>query len=144
MAKYAVREASAQDAGQIAGLLKMLGYPNTPAFARHKIERLSQSASDAVLVAEGDGRVVGVAHLHLAELFHQKGRLGRIMALVVTDDVRRSGVGKMLVRSLEALARNAGCVKLEVTSGAGRRGAHGFYRRLGFGEEPKRFVKMLG
>jgi N-acetylglutamate synthase-like GNAT family acetyltransferase len=143
MAKFTVREAIAKDADQIAGLLRALGYPNTPTFAQQKIEELSQSVSDTVLVAEGEGRVVGFTHLHLAELFHERGRLGRIMALVVTDDARRSGVGKMLMSSLEVLARNAGCVKLEVTSGAGRHGAHAFYHRLGYTEEPKRFVKTL-
>jgi GNAT superfamily N-acetyltransferase len=65
------------------------------------------------------------------------------MALVVADCARRSGVGKRLVRSLEKLARDAGCVKMEVTSGAHREGAHAFYGELGYIEEPKRFVKVL-
>jgi len=144
MANFIIREAVDQDADQIAGLLKALGYPNSPAFARQKMAALSQNAGDIVLVAEAAGRVIGVAHLHVAELFHEAGRLGRIMALVVTNHARRSGVGRRLMRSLEKLARNAGCVKMEVTSGAHREGAHAFYESLGYLQEPKRFVKVLG
>lgn len=143
MANFTIREATDQDAEQIAGLLQALGYPNTLAFARQKIAALSQHAGDVVLVAEASGRVIGVAHLHVAELFHEAGMIGRIMALVVTDRARRSGVGRRLMRSLEKLARNAGCVKMEVTSGAHREGAHSFYESLGYFEEPKRFVKVL-
>jgi len=133
-----------QDADQIAGLLKALGYPKTPDFVRQKMAALSQNAGDFLLVGEASGRVIGVAHLHVAELFHEAGRLGRIMALVVTDHARRSGVGRSLMRSLERLARDAGCVKMEVTSGAHREGAHAFYESLGYLQEPKRFVKVLG
>jgi N-acetylglutamate synthase-like GNAT family acetyltransferase len=143
MEELTIREASGHDAGQIAGLLKELGYANTPSFAQQKLKSLSQSDRDIVLVAERESTVVGVAHLHLAELFHETGSLGRIMALVVTDDLRQAGVGTRLMRSLEALARRAGCVKMEVTSGAQRHGAHEFYQKLGYVEEPKRFVKML-
>ena len=144
MANFIIREAVDQDADQIAGLLKALGYPKTPDFVRQKMAALSQNAGDFLLVGEASGRVIGVAHLHVAELFHEAGRLGRIMALVVTDHARRSGVGRSLMRSLERLARDAGCVKMEVTSGAHREGAHAFYESLGYLQEPKRFVKVLG
>lgn len=143
MAEFTIREATVQDAEQIAGLLQALGYPNTVAFSQQKIATLSQSAGDAVLVAEIAGRIIGVAHLHVAELFHEAGRLGRVMALVVAEHIRRSGVGKKLVLLLEKQARNAGCVKMEVTSGAHREGAHVFYGELGYLEEQKRFVKVL-
>jgi N-acetylglutamate synthase-like GNAT family acetyltransferase len=143
MSAFIIREALAKDADPIADLLKELGYPSTAAFARHKIAALSASASDTVLVAEGQGRVVGVAHLHLAELFHEKGLLGRVMAIVVNEEARQAGVGTKLMSSLEELARDTGCVKMEVTSGIQRDWAHAFYRKLGYIEEPKRFVKVL-
>lgn len=138
-----IRKMVAEDAFQIAGLLTELGYPNTPAFAETKIAKLSRSSSDTVLVAEVDGKVVGAAHLHIAELFHEPGRLGRIMTLVVTKNHRGCGVGRKLMNSLETTGRKTGCIKMEITSGGYRGDAHTFYKGLGYVERPKRFVKVL-
>lgn len=143
MEEFIVRKAVTEDADQIAVLLKELGYPNTPAFVQLKIVDLSESNNDTVLIAEVDGKVVGLAHLHIAELFHEPGRLGRIMAIVITNNYRRLGIGRKLMTLLEAIARNVGCIKLEVTSGTHRNDAHPFYRSLGYIETPKRFVKVL-
>ncbi len=65
------------------------------------------------------------------------------MALVVASKHKRSGIGRKLLTALEIVARDAGCTKLEVTSGAGRGDAHAFYEALGYAERPKRFVKTL-
>lgn len=143
MRKSTIREAVIEDAAHIAGLLKELGYPSTPAFAQSKIVELSKSDSDTVLVAETDGRVIGVAHLHIAELFHEPGRLGRVMAIVVKNDYRGLGVGQKLITLIENTARKAGCTKMELTSGIHRDDAHIFYKNLGYIEKPKRFLKIL-
>lgn len=143
MKEVTIRTVDIRDAGQIADLLRELGYPNTREFAQSKIAKLCKSDSDTVLIAETDGRVIGVAHLHIAELFHQPGRFGRIMAIVVTGDHRQSGVGRKLVDSLESIAKNAGCIKIEVTSGIHRKGGHVFYKKLGYTEKSKHFAKVL-
>jgi GNAT superfamily N-acetyltransferase len=132
-----------QDAEQIADLLKQLGYPNTSSFVQAKLAALSKSSNDVVLVAEMGSRVAGVGHLHIAELFHQPGYSGRVMALVVSDAYRRHQVGRMLMMSLETIARNSGCIKMEVTSGIQRDDAHAFYKSLGYTEKPRRFIKFL-
>jgi GNAT superfamily N-acetyltransferase len=139
--KLNIRLAKPQDAAVIAGLLSELGYPNVSAFVRDKLAVLG--TSDTVLVAEDEGEVLGFAHLHVSELFHAPGRIGRIMALAVTASHRRAGAGRGLMIFLERLARQAGCVKLEVTSSIQRKGAHAFYEQMGYQEEPRRFVKML-
>jgi len=133
----------AEDAEAVAELLGELGYPNTPAFARAKLEVLSQRTDDWVRVAEHAGRVVGVAHLHAAELFHQPRRVGRIMAVVVAADCRRLGIGRALMTALESLAEQAGCIKLELTSAAHREDAHAFYASLGYSGGLEHFVKPI-
>jgi GNAT superfamily N-acetyltransferase len=143
MGEFTVREAAPTDAEAVAGLLGELGYPNTADFARSKLAALAESDSDRVLVAERVGGVVGVAHLHMTELFHQPGRAGRIMAVVVNADSRRLGVGRELMNRLEALAREYGCTKLELTSAAHREAAHAFYLSLGYDEGLRHFVKYL-
>ena len=96
MKEFTIRKAVVEDADQIAVLLGDLGYPNTPAFAKSKIVELSKSRSDSVFVAEADNRVVAVAHLHIAELLHEPGRLGRIVAIVVSNKYLRRGVGRKI------------------------------------------------
>ncbi len=142
MEEFTIRKAVVEDADQIVGLLKELGYQNKPEFAQSKIAELSQGDKDFVLVAEMDGKVIGVAYLHIVELFYEPGRLGRIMAFVVTNNYRRLGVGRKLMTSLETMARNAGCIMMEITSGIHRNDAHAFYKKLGYTEKPRRFVKI--
>ena len=127
----------------MSDLLKELGYPDTSSLTKTKIAKLTKSKNDTVLVAEVDGKVIGLAHLHVAELFHEPGKLGRIMALVVNKKYRKVGVGHKLMVSLETIARKAGCTKMEVTSSVHRSEAHKFYQKLGYFEKPKRFIKML-
>ena len=52
-------------------------------------------------------------------------------------------VGRALVARAETFFRDAGCIRMEVTSGLRREEAHGFYRSQGFGEIARHFVKRL-
>ena len=69
--------------------------------------------------------------------------MGRLIALVVGEGVRGMGVGRALVEHVEERARAAGCVQLELSSSDRREDAHAFYRRLGFADVSRRFVKDL-
>jgi histone acetyltransferase (RNA polymerase elongator complex component) len=51
--------------------------------------------------------------------------------------------GKKLPQALEKIARKKRCAKIEITSGSQRTGAHDFYRRLGYEEVRRRFIKSL-
>ncbi len=138
-----MRRAAAGDAAAVASLLAELGYPNSPAFAGEKLAALAASDADAVFVAEEAGVVVAVGHVHAATMFHAPGKLGRVMALVVSEERRRRGLASALMAELEDWARGIGCTKMEITSGAHRPGAHDFYERLGYEEKPRRFVKDM-
>ncbi len=138
-----IRKAKVEDAVSIFSLLEELGYPSSASFAKDKIRKLTKSKNDFVLMAEVDSKVIGVVHLHVAELFHEPGKMGRIMALVVNKKYRQAGVGYKLMVSLETIARKAGCTKMEITSASYRKDAHKFYLGLGYLEKPKRFIKRL-
>jgi hypothetical protein len=60
-----VRTALATDAARIDDLLGQLGYTTGPALVQQKLAAFAVSPMDAVLVAEGDDHVVGVASLHV-------------------------------------------------------------------------------
>lgn len=143
MEEIKIRKANLDDGEQVTGLLEELGYPNKPAFIRLKIEVLTKSDKDTVLVSELEGKVIGVAHLHIAEMLHEAGHIGRIMAIAVKNEHRRSGIGRALMASLEIIAQDAGCVSLEITGDIHHDAAQKFYKSQGYGKESKRFVKRL-
>ena len=143
MEEVRIREATADDAKQVALLLGELGYPNKKEFAKEKIIELSKSEIDSVYVAEVKDKVMAFAHLHIAKMLHEPGKLGRIMAIVVSKDYSRLGVGRKLMYFLESMALDDGCTKMELTSGSHRKEAHKFYKNLGYFEKPKRFLKKL-
>jgi GNAT superfamily N-acetyltransferase len=138
-----IREACPTDAERVAALLYELGYPGTVVFAREKLRALAASDSDSVFVAEVEGCVVGVAHLHVAELFQRAARTGRVMALVVDEAFRGRGVGRALMEAAEKRAAELGCCQVEASSGFRREGAHAFYRRLGYAERRRHFTKPI-
>lgn len=127
----------------MATLLGELGYPRAEASARTTLRNLCRSDNDVVLVADVDGSVVGVGHLHIGWMLHDPACFGRITALGVAGARRRRGIGRALMGSLETAARRAGCVKMEITSGLQRHDAHAFYRAMGYQEKSKRFTKSL-
>lgn len=136
-----IRSAVAADAAAIAGLMGQLGYEASEALVVRKLAILAAQAGDNVLLAEVDGRVAGVISLHVLELFHAEGRIGRITSLVVDAGQRGRGVGEALVAAADRFFTGQGCVRAEVTSGDHRPAAHAFYAAQGYAPDERRFLK---
>ncbi len=137
-----VREVRPGDRGAMLRLLAELGYPSDAEIMERRLGRIEHEPSVQVLVAERDGAVIALVSLHVLHLI-ERPPLGRLSAIVVGEPLRRSGVGRALIERVEREARDAGCDRLEVTSGEWREDAHAFYRALGFEETSKRFIKRL-
>jgi GNAT superfamily N-acetyltransferase len=136
-----IRQARETDAGALARLVSELGYPTDEAVARERLTDISR-AGDRVLVALLNSEVVGMVLLHRTRFIHRPAD-GRISTLVVSESCQGHGIGSRLIESAEAVFREWGCARVEVSSGAQRAAAHRFYERLGYAEQPKRFVKAL-
>lgn len=142
-----IRQARSQDAAPITALLAELGYPLTPLQVREKLLAMADVALDTVLVAgttepvNGESILLGCISLHALPMFHQPGRLGRITALVVTEQARGRGVGSALLDAAHAWFESHGCDRAEVTSGDQRHAAHRFYESHGYARESQRFVR---
>lgn len=136
-----IRKALNVDADVISNLLNQLGYQISPKLIQEKLEIFGSSTTDAVLVAQDGDDIIGVISLHVLELFHQPGRLGRITSLVVDDAFRGQGVGAMLVSAADVFFAEQRCIRAEVTSGNHRAQAHKFYRQQGYEPDERRLVK---
>jgi GNAT superfamily N-acetyltransferase len=137
-----IRDATAADAADVAALLCELGYPTTAGEAADRLRR-----PDArVLLAESEGRVVGLAAIAVASQLHHAAPTARVTALVVSEAARGRGAGRRLMASAEELAREAGCHDIELTSGIRleREAAHRFYEALGYERTSYRFHRRLG
>ncbi|MDQ3937420.1 MAG: GNAT family N-acetyltransferase [Chloroflexota bacterium] len=139
-----IRQPTVDDAAAIAGLLDELGYPSPVDAVAQRLVRMLGEPGQSVIVALDAGQLIGLATVIVRHVIVDDAPFARLAALVVTEGQRGRGVGTALVTAAEGIARSAGCTLIEVTSGDRRPAAHDFYRRLGFTERPRRFVKRLG
>lgn len=128
-----IRNARPEDADAIVRLIGQLGYRSTAPDVVARLEELSDSAHDRVLVAEADG-VVALASLHRVPLLAEGGHFARVTTLVVDESRRGSGLAETMLGALEGAARAWGCTTLELSCGRRpeRERAHAFYESHGF------------
>jgi len=135
-----IREATAADAAALGGLIAELGYEAAPEAIMDRLEAQADMGV-GTLVAEVEGAVVGCASWSLTRVLHRTGPVGRVSMMVVTEALRGRGIGKALVRAVEARCAALGCVLVEVTSNMRREDAHAFYEGLGYERTSFRFAK---
>ena len=86
-----------------------------------------------MLVAEQEGEIVGCLQLNLIpHLSIKGGTRAQLQSMRIRSDRRGRGLGTVFVRRAVAIARDAGCVLMELTTDNRRPDAHRFYERLGF------------
>ena len=143
MAEVEIREAGRGDVEALAFLVTELGYPTSTEQMDRRFEAVSVDPSYVTLVAERDGRVVGMAGFHLERAYDADGEVARIMSFVVGSEERGSGVGRLLISAVEDRARRMGAADIMLTTHERRAGAHEFYRRMGYDRTGYRFYKEL-
>ena len=68
-----------------------------------------------------------------------------ILGMVIKSEYQRKGIGKLLMEQAENWGRKIGARKIRLNSAMTRKGAHEFYRKLGYLDEKNqiRFLKEL-
>jgi [ribosomal protein S18]-alanine N-acetyltransferase len=84
------------------------------------------------VIAENEGGIAGFA---IVELLLENGRrIGHIVTIDVSPELRRQGVGRQLMDELFDFCRKAKAVLLRLEVAVDNDSALAFYRRLGFAE----------
>jgi len=136
-----VRDAQRSDVPTIVALLADDGLGSGRETVDGPIPESYYDAFDAIaatplvrmLLAEVDGEIVGCMQLNLIPHISMKGGTrAQLQSMRIRGDRRGGGLGQNFVRQVLEIARDAGCVLMELTTDNTRPDAHRFYERLGF------------
>lgn len=96
-------------------------------------DAIDQDPNSELLVAELEGRVVGIFHLTvLTYLSHQGKKVAQIESVRIKKALRGQGWGKRMMEWAFARAREKNCHRVQLTTHKSRTAAHRFYQSLGF------------
>lgn len=129
--EVALRAATSADIPIIARLSEELGYPLEEEVVRSRMAHLAVLPEHAILVAELAGAVCGWIHVH-AHRSLVSGARADIYGLVVSRDVRRRGIGRMLMSAAEGWARERKLDLVVLRSNVQRPESHAFYPAIGY------------
>lgn len=102
------------------------------------------SAVDTLLLAEDRGLPVGFASVRLIPQVENGRPHAELSDLFVEARHRRRGIGRALVASAEALARERGSPRMCLVTSFDNGVARDFYRAVGYGDHALQMQKDLG
>ena len=101
---------------QIRGLTSIINDPNI----------------GCIVIARENNQVVGMVNLLFTVSTALGGRVALLEDMVVTPDMRGTGVGSKLLQYSVESAAEMGCLRITLLTDADNEGAHRFYQRHGF------------
>jgi N-acetylglutamate synthase-like GNAT family acetyltransferase len=129
---FRIRPAKQADAEAIALLSRELGYPAELKTVRERLRRILGRDDQRVVVAEmPNGGVCGWLQAH-SSIAVESGLRVEIVGLIVSETMRRRGVGRSLVAQTEAWAAEISAETVVVRSNTKRVESRVFYPSLGF------------
>ncbi|NGM20817.1 GNAT family N-acetyltransferase [Roseomonas stagni] len=137
-----IRAATAADAPGLAELLAEAGQDAAGRVVAARVEALRQGAG-TVLIAQEWGPPSGVIALHWYASLLEDRPVAQITFLLVGQDSRRRGIGRLLVKAASQAARSAGCGALEMALPEADATMRGFCEATGFVEGGARFTRSL-
>ncbi len=144
-----VREAAAEDAEALYALALELAdalgdQKPRPKATRARLLELLEEPRARVLVAEDEDDVVGAASLWIKPDLAHGDTVVEVPMLVVAEDHRRAGVGKLLMEEVRNVASDNDASQIELVATRANVTAREFYRSLGFVETDVVSLEFVG
>jgi GNAT superfamily N-acetyltransferase len=138
-----IRAMAPADAPRVAALLGQLGYPSEAKSVPARLLRMAGERLTVAVVAESGGQVTGLAAGQISWAIHADEAQAWLMALVVDEQARDSGIGRALVAHVEAWTKAQGAHKISLPTATRREAAHQFYEHLGYVKTGYRYTRNL-
>ena len=147
--KINARDATTEDAGGIHGLARELAEtvgdePPTEEAIRARLEELLDEPRARVLVAENEAGIVGGASFWIKPDLAHGDTVVEVPMLVVAEDHRRAGAGKLLMEEVRDVASDNDASQIELVATRANVTAREFYRSLGFVETEVVSLEFVG
>jgi ribosomal protein S18 acetylase RimI-like enzyme len=147
--KIKAREATAEDIAGIHGLALELAEtvgdnPPTEETVGARLEELLNEPRARVLVAENGAGIAGVVSFWIKPDLAHGDTVVEVPMLVITEDHRRTGVGKLLMEEVRNVASDNGASQIELVATRANVAAREFYRSLGFVEADVVSLEYVG
>jgi ribosomal protein S18 acetylase RimI-like enzyme len=147
--KNKVREANVEDAARIHDLACELAEtvgdtPPTEEATRARLEELLDEPRARILVAENEVGIIGGASFWIKPDLAHGDTVVEVPMLVVAEDHRRSGVGRLLMAEVRNVASDNGASQIELVATRANVTAREFYRSLGFVEAEVVSLEYVG
>ena len=136
MSTFTARRATLDDLDALAPLFdayrRFYEQPGDVALASAYLHARLERDESVILVAEGDGALLGFCQLYPTWCSVAAAQIFVLYDLFVDDGVRRGGVGRALMRAAQAFGREAGAVRLDLSTARTNARAQALYESLGW------------
>jgi ribosomal protein S18 acetylase RimI-like enzyme len=138
-----VRAVESVDMQALADLITQLGYETRASEMEMRVETILANKNYATFVAVSKGKVCGMVGTFTCYTYEHNSPSARILALVVSKEVRGRGVGQALIAAAEKDLAQRNIRRVAVNTSFERKEAHEFYEKLGYTKNGFRLVKEL-
>jgi ribosomal protein S18 acetylase RimI-like enzyme len=136
MTSPTIRPAAPDDLDALAPLFdayrRFYEQPGDVALASAYLHARLERGESAILVAEADGQLLGFCQLYPTWCSVAAARIFVLYDLFVDAGVRRAGVGRALMRAAQAFGREAGAMRLDLSTARTNAQARALYESLGW------------
>ena len=98
----------------------------------HYIKFSLSKGNRGIILATTSSEIIGLISFVLLERLNQPLREFWIPELIVSEEYRNHGIGKLLVQKCERIAKRKKCYRIRLESRNDRINSHSFYKKIGF------------
>ena len=136
MTTLTTRHATPDDLDALAPLFdayrRFYEQPGDVALASEYLHARMERGESTILVAEADGQLLGFCQLYPTWCSVAAARIFVLYDLFVDEGVRRAGIGRALMRAAQEVGRQAGAVRLDLSTARTNARAQALYESLGW------------
>jgi GNAT superfamily N-acetyltransferase len=140
-----VRPATMDDLEDISHLAEQLGYPNSLEDMQKRLQVILNNPEQGVFVVDTASKIVA-GYIHaMKHVFIEVDPLVDVGGLVIDEQYRRQGLGKILLAAVESWAIEGGYQHIRLRSNIIREASHQFYKNMGYSINKTQysFIKTL-